>query len=51
MGPQAMFFRLGLTAKDFWTPPANFKDTPEAAKKWLKDNAGAYRIQRYVAAK
>jgi hypothetical protein len=51
MGPQAMFFRLGLTAKDFWTPPANFKDTPEAAKKWIKDNAGAYRIQRYVAAK
>jgi len=48
---QAAFFRLGLTEKDGWKPVA-FKapnDLPDAAKKWLKENAGTYRIQRFVA--
>jgi hypothetical protein len=48
--PQALFFRLGLQARDGWTPPRDFKELPEAAKKWLKDNADTYRIERFVAA-
>jgi len=49
MNPQNLFFRLGLTAKDGWTQPKDFKQVPEAAKQWLKDNADKYRIQRFVA--
>jgi hypothetical protein len=48
------FFRLGLTDKDGWKP-AQFKDFqiefPPVAKKWLKENAEKYRIQRFVAEK
>jgi hypothetical protein len=51
MNPQAMFFRLGLTAKDGWTPPKDFNKIPEEAKQWLKDNAGKYRIERFVVDK
>jgi hypothetical protein len=46
--PLALFMKLGLTDKDGWQQPPNFRDTPEAAKKWLKANAGTYRIQRWV---
>jgi hypothetical protein len=49
--PQAVFYRLNLTAKDGWAPPKDFRDFPDAAKKWLKDNAGTYQIPRYVAEK
>lgn len=43
---------LCLTDKDNW-PPAAFKHqkgiiTKEATKKWLEENVGGYRIQRYV---
>jgi hypothetical protein len=48
LSPQYAFGQLNLTDKDGWTPPKNFNDYPEAAKKWLKDNAGTYRIQRFV---
>jgi hypothetical protein len=51
---QQAFFRLGLTDKDGWKPPQfkNFqKEFPPVAKKWLKDNAEKYRIQRFVADK
>jgi hypothetical protein len=60
MNPQAMFNRLALTEKDGWTPPMievmgnkliDAKALPEAARKWLKDNAGTYRIQRFVEEK
>ena len=43
-------YRLGLTDKDGWTPPKTGNQM-DAAKKWLKDNAGKYRIQRFVAPK
>ena len=46
-----VFFRLGLTAQDGWTPPRDAKALPDAAKQWLKDNAEKYRIQRLVADK
>jgi hypothetical protein len=48
MNPQAMFYRLGVTEKDGWTQPKDFKEFPAAAQKWLKENAGTYRIQRFV---
>lgn len=48
MTPQTMFYQLGLTAKDGWTQPKDFKQFPEAAKKWLKDNSDKYVIQRFV---
>jgi len=51
LSPQQTFFTLGLQPQDGWKPVA-FK-TPEeladAAKKWLKENAGTYRVQRFVA--
>jgi hypothetical protein len=51
MGPGAMFFRLGLTERDGWTTPPNLRDVTAAAKKWIKENAGKYRIQRFVVDK
>jgi hypothetical protein len=47
--PQDAFYRLGLTAKDGWTQPRDYQQYPDAAKKWLKANAGKYRITRFVA--
>jgi hypothetical protein len=47
--PQTVFFRLGLTDKEGWKQPMDFKQMPDAAKKWLKDNADTYRLQRFVA--
>jgi hypothetical protein len=49
LSPQNSFFQLNLTEKDGWTPPRDLNDLPEAAKKWLKDNAGKYRIERFAA--
>jgi hypothetical protein len=49
--PQTTFYLLGAQPKDGWVQPQNFQQFPDAAKKWLKDNAGTYRIQRYVTAK
>ena len=49
MTPQAAFFMLGMTPADGWTPPKDFKELPDAARQWLKDNAGTYRIRRFVA--
>jgi hypothetical protein len=49
MTPQNLFYRLNLQAKKVWTPPRDAKEIPESAKKWLKDNADTYRIERFVA--
>jgi hypothetical protein len=63
LNPQNLFMQRimpTLTDKDGWDPPMitimgnkqiDFKALPEAAKKWLKDNAGTYRIQRFVEEK
>jgi hypothetical protein len=51
LSPQMVFLRLGLTPEDGWTPPGDVRMLPEAAKKWLKDNAATYRIKSYVAPK
>jgi len=39
------------TPQDGWTLPEDIKKVPDAAKKWLRDNADSYRIQRYVTTK
>ncbi len=52
--PQMSFGILGLTDKDGWRPGPfkNYQvEFPAAAKNWLKENAGTYRIQRYVVEK
>jgi hypothetical protein len=46
--PTMAFASLNLTAKDGWTQPQDLKQFPDAAKKWLKDNAGTYRIKKWV---
>jgi hypothetical protein len=53
VAPAQVFFQLGLKAEDGWKPMPfrQPNDFPEAAKAWLKANAGKYRIQRYVAEK
>jgi hypothetical protein len=51
MMPQNVFFQLGIGPKDGWVQPKNAREIPEAAKKWLRDNAETYRIQRYVTEK
>jgi hypothetical protein len=51
LGPQQAFLQLGLTDKDGWAQPKDFNDLPDAARKWLKDNAEKYRIQRFVSEK
>jgi hypothetical protein len=51
MNTTNMFFRLGLTEKDGWKPPVDGTKFQEEAKKWVKDHADSYRIQRFVAEK
>jgi hypothetical protein len=48
LNAQTVFFRLGVTAKDGWTQPTDFKDTETSAKQWLKDHAASYKIQRLL---
>jgi len=43
-----LFYELGLTPTDGWRRPASVFEIPDAAKKWLQDNARTYRIKRYV---
>lgn len=52
MNPQAMFYRLGLKPGEAgWNQPKDFRQFPEAAKKWLKEHADTYRIQKFVEPK
>jgi hypothetical protein len=48
MNPQGAFLRLGLTEKDGWTMSKDATAVNDAAKKWLKDNAETYRVQKFV---
>jgi hypothetical protein len=57
MNPQNLFNQLDVTAKDGFTPPmkevmgkqqVDYQKLPDAIQQWLKDNAGKYRIQKYV---
>jgi hypothetical protein len=49
--PRVVFARLGVTEKDGFVRPANARDFPDAARKWLRDHAGSYRIRRFVVKK
>jgi hypothetical protein len=58
--PQRVFQYLRLTAKEGWNAPRQGpnqdfrifqKEWEAAAQKWLRDNAGTYRIQRWVPEK
>ncbi|HEV3257382.1 MAG TPA: hypothetical protein VG013_10915 [Gemmataceae bacterium] len=51
MTAQTIFFRLGLIPEDGWVQPQNFMQVPAAAKAWLKEHAGTYRIKRFVVEK
>jgi hypothetical protein len=51
VNPRTAFARLNAGAPDGWNPPADPKEFPDAAKKWLKDNAETYRIKQWVAEK
>src|SRR5262249_24799796 len=44
--PMNLFTRLGVGPRDGWGPPrtGNFV---EAEQKWVKDNAGTYRIKKF----
>jgi hypothetical protein len=46
--PQTLFLSLAVTEKDGWKQPKDFTKFGEEAKKWCKDNAGKYRINRFV---
>jgi hypothetical protein len=48
MQPRGLFFRLNLQPADGWVQPKDFRNLDTEAKKWLKTNAGKYRIQRFV---
>jgi hypothetical protein len=41
-----LFARLGVTADDGFTRPANFAQYSDAAKAWVKEHADTYRIKR-----
>jgi hypothetical protein len=47
--PQTSFNRLALTKDDKWTPPTDGNKFVDTAKQWLKDNAGTYRVKKFVS--
>jgi hypothetical protein len=53
LSPRMVLDRLPLTAKDGWAPssPADPKAYAAYAQQWLKEHAGSYRIQKFVAVK
>jgi len=48
MTPQAVFYRLGLKPEQ-WTQPATAQDVQPSMQRWLKDNAGTFKLTRFVA--
>ena len=61
MNPLQLFQQLGVTEKDGFTPPMmeikgqaqkqiDYAKLPDYAKQWCNDNAGKYKIQRFVTA-
>lgn len=51
LGPlnaQQLFFRLGATPADGWTPPQNFETLQTEAKKWLKANADKFVVKKFL---
>jgi hypothetical protein len=48
LSPFSLFMRLDLTSEDGWNPPGSVSGQISAAKKWLTESGGTYRIQKYV---
>jgi hypothetical protein len=51
VSPRMVLARLNLSPQDGWNPPkfTDFqKEYPAYAQQWLKENAGKYRVQRFV---
>ncbi len=48
--PMQVFYQLQPQTAGF-VQPQNFQEQPKAMKKWLEDNAGKFRVKRFVAAK
>jgi hypothetical protein len=48
--PMQMFYIL-QPQNAGWVQPQNFQEVPTSMKKWLEDNAGKFRIKRFVAVK
>lgn len=53
LSPRMVLYKLPLTKKDGWNPPAgnDAKAQSAYAQKWLNDNAEKYRIEKFVAKK
>jgi hypothetical protein len=53
LSPRMVLFKLPLTKKDGWEPPAgnDAKAFAAYAQKWLNDHADTYRIEKFVAKK
>jgi hypothetical protein len=45
---QNLFYQLGITEQDGYTPPPDDKQVKNAAKAWVVKHANTYRIQRFV---
>jgi hypothetical protein len=48
LNPLALFYQTGATARGF-VRPADPKQFQAAAQKWLRDNAGTFRLERFIA--
>jgi hypothetical protein len=49
--PDGLFRLLGLTEKDGWADPGDFRQREAAAKRWIEKHAASYRIKRFAAEK
>jgi hypothetical protein len=49
MAPRNIFYQLQPQNAGF-VQPMNFQEEPKAIKKWLEDNAGKYRVKKFVSA-
>jgi len=48
--PLQMFYMLQPQTAG-WVQPQNFQEVPASMKKWLEDNAGKFKVKRFVSAK
>jgi len=48
--PMQMFYQLQPQTAG-WVQPQNFQEVPASMKKWLEENAGKFKLRRFVAAK
>jgi len=46
--PSQLFSMLGIGERQGFTAPQDYRLFPEAARKWLKENAGKFVVQRIV---